>query len=90
MGRGVGGRGLVRPFKGIFAHVWKGDGAAWDPSSRGGLASCRFSTLSQGGRGVVAVGMSGGVDSSVAALLLQRQVFLLNFFANFLKPRTLL
>ncbi|KAG0592787.1 hypothetical protein KC19_1G280800 [Ceratodon purpureus] len=70
---GHGGRGLVRPFKRVFAHVLKGDGAAWDPTSCGGFASSGFSTLSQGRRGVVAVGMSGGVDSSVAALLLQRQ-----------------
>ena len=79
----------MRPFKRIHAHVLKGDGAAWDPTSCGGFASCGFSTLLQGRRGVVAVGMSGGVDSSVAALLLQRQVFQLILFANFLKPSTL-
>jgi hypothetical protein len=76
----------VRPLKRIFARVLQGDGA-WEPTSRGGFASCRLSTLPEGRRGVVAVGMSGGVDSSVAALLLQRQVIPLNFLLQiFLKP----
>jgi tRNA U34 2-thiouridine synthase MnmA/TrmU len=42
--------------------------------------------LPEGRQGVVAVGMSGGVDSSVAALHLQRQVIPLNFLLQiFLK-----
>ena len=70
---GRAGRGLVRSFKRIFPHVLRDD-RAWDHVSCAGFAPSRFSTLSEGRRGVVAVGMSGGVDSSVAALLLQRQV----------------
>ena len=75
---GRGGRGFVRPLKRIFAHVVQGDGA-WELTSRGGFASYRLSMLPEGRRGVVAVGMFGGVDSSVAGLLLQRQVIPLNF-----------
>jgi NH3-dependent NAD+ synthetase len=74
----------VRPLKRIFARMVQGDGA-WEHTSRGGFA-CRLSMLPEGRQGVVAVGMSGGVDSSVAALHLQRQVIPLNFLLQiFLK-----
>lgn len=79
------GRGLACPFKRILAHVLKGDGA-FDSISGRDFTLRRFSALPERRRGVVAVGMSGGVDSSVAALLLQRQVVLLvvllQFFLN--------
>lgn len=64
------------PFKRMLAHVLLGGGQANHSTSRGSYAACKFgaaySSLRER-RGVVAVGISGGVDSSIAALLLQRQ-----------------
>lgn len=75
------------PFKRMLAHVLLGGGQANHSTSRGSYAACKFgaaySSLRER-RGVVAVGISGGVDSSIAALLLQRQVEI--SFRDCLKP----
>lgn len=64
----------MRPFKQLCSQIL--NEKVWGNSSilQEGFASCRrFSILRERKGGIVAVGMSGGVDSSVAALLLQRQ-----------------